>query len=68
MHNHIGSLRYDHTGRKRKSSGLKTKRKPEPKFVLRKVMLNLEWMNSIKNIHHLVVVPSTKLLKINHGN
>ena len=33
MHNHIGSLRYDHTGRKRKSSGLKTKRKPEPKFV-----------------------------------
>ena len=32
MNSYIGSLRYDHTGRKRKSLGLKTIRKPKPEF------------------------------------
>ena len=32
MNSYIGSLRYDHTGRKRKSPGLKTKRKLKPEF------------------------------------
>lgn len=32
MNSYIGSLRYDPTGRKRKSPGLKTKRKLKPKF------------------------------------
>ena len=32
MNSYIGSLRYDHTGRKRKSPGLKTKRRLKPEF------------------------------------
>ena len=32
MNRYIGSLRYDPTGRKRKSPGLKTKRRLKPKF------------------------------------
>ena len=32
MNNYLGSLRYDPTGRKRKSPGLKRKRKLKPEF------------------------------------